>query len=134
MNGLQLDVDRLFKQTARATSTATATGWTPPVDIQEENDRFVIYADVPGVDGKDLEITLEESVLSLAGKRHFGNSDSTAGSHRAERRQGEFVRRFRLPESAEADGLEAECRDGVLTIYIPKKRRPEPRRIEVSTA
>jgi HSP20 family protein len=111
---------------------AENTGWTPRVDIREEDTRFVILADVPGVDTKDIEISMDKGVLSIKGERKsLGNEDS-AKVTRVERSSGTFQRSFTLPDSVDAESVTAAGKNGVLEIAIPKKAQAAPRRIEIS--
>lgn len=106
-------------------------GWAPAVDVKKEDERYVITADVPGVDPKDIEITMEDGVLSIKGSRS-AESEQDAGAYtRTERTHGEFERRFSLPKGADADGIAASSSHGVLSVSIPKKPEPQPRRIEI---
>lgn len=127
VNGLSRDIDRILLGTGRTGATAD---WSPAVDIREHEDRFEIVADVPGIEPEKLEITLHEGVLSISGERQ-GGDEATVGRLRTERGRGTFRRQFRLPETIAPDGLTAECRNGVLTIAVPKKAKPAPFRIEV---
>ena len=113
------------------TTQSARRGWAPAVDVKEEDERYVISADVPGVDPKDIEITMEAGVLSIKGSRN-AESEQDAGAYtRTERAHGEFERRFSLPKGADADGIVASSSHGVLSVSIPKKPEPQPRRIEI---
>lgn len=113
-------------------ATARASGtWAPAVDIKDEGERYVITADVPGVEPKDIEITMEAGVLSIKGARGAQPEQHGAAFSRIERGYGEFERRFNVPEGADADGIAASSAHGVLSISIPKKPAPQPRRIEI---
>jgi HSP20 family protein len=102
------------------------------VDIKEEPERFVIFADIPGVDPKDIEIHMDKGILTLKGERTVESSKETERFSRVERAHGTFYRRFSLPDSANADGIAATGKNGVLEITIPKKPETTPRRIQVS--
>ena len=112
-------------------SRAAPAQWVPRVDIKEEADRFVIYADIPGVDPQDIELQMDKGVLSVKGERKSENASETERFSRIERRHGGFHRRFALPDSADADGIAATGKNGVLEISIPKKPETTPRRIQV---
>jgi len=105
--------------------------WTPAVDIREEDSRYVIHADVPGVDPKDIEINMEDGVLSIKGERHSEVTDEREGYKRVERVRGSFFRRFSMPDTADADAVTAKSKDGVLEIVIPKQEKLQPKRIRV---
>jgi HSP20 family protein len=111
-----------------------AVDWVPAVDIVEENERFVLRADVPGVAADDIDVKMEDGVLSIAGQRSTTASDDTTGIQRFERASGRFLRRFSLPETANADGIAAKCANGILEITIPKLPEVQPRRITVEAA
>ncbi|HSN18974.1 MAG TPA: Hsp20/alpha crystallin family protein, partial [Gammaproteobacteria bacterium] len=89
-----------------------ADGWSPAVDIKEEADRFVVHADLPGVDAKDIDVSLENGVLSISGKRESEVKDVKDGYRRVECSYGEFRRQFTLPETADADKVTAKSDKG----------------------
>jgi HSP20 family protein len=101
------------------------------VDIREEADRFVIFADIPGVDPQEIEVQMDKGILTLKGERAEEASAEGRGYSRRERAWGSFHRRFALPDSADADGITASGRHGVLRIDIPKRPQATPRRIQV---
>ena len=105
--------------------------WAPAVDICEEQDRFVIHADVPGVNPKDVEITLENGVLTISGQRTIEKKDEKGTYHHLERSRGMFMRRFTLPTSVDAEHITARTKDGVLELTVPKAAEAKPRRITV---
>ena len=112
-------------------SNVVTSQWMPRVDIREEDKRFVIQADIPGVDPKDIEISMDKGVLSIKGERASAHAEDNGKVTRVERLHGVFHRRFALPDSADADGISASGKHGVLEIAIPKKAETTPRRIEV---
>lgn len=105
---------------------------TPAVDIQEENDRFVVRADMPGVAAKDIEVSAEDGKLTIRGTRSTQDRVNEDGFEHVERVAGTFLRRFTLPQSAQAEAIKARYTDGVLEIAIPKQPRVEPKRITVT--
>jgi len=107
--------------------------WAPSVDIDEEDDRYVIRADLPGVDKNDIQVNLENGVLSIRGEKHVERESGKEGSkrHRTERFHGTFARSFNLPTQVEADRVEASYRDGVLNLVIPKAEEAKPRAIDI---
>ena len=131
---LQDDINRLFSGWAPGDSSGVTADWVPNVDINEFEDRFQLYVDVPGVDPKDVEITLESGVLTIAGERfaQAEKADEQVIRRRAERGTGRFYRRFLLPESVDADNVKATDRHGVLEISIPKQAKAMPRKIEIA--
>jgi HSP20 family protein len=137
VNRLQGDIDRLVKPNWRELddgTTSAATEWVPAVDIKEEDERFVIEADVPGVDPEEIEITMDDGVLSLAGNRRTESRTEREGYRRVERATGRFYRRFTLPDTADADAIEARFNHGVLLVSIPKLAKVQPRKINVQVS
>jgi HSP20 family protein len=112
-------------------SNIVTSEWMPRVDIKEEDDRFVILADIPGVDPKDIEVSMDKGVLSIRGERRTESREETERYTRLERSRGVFYRRFALPDSADPDGIRATGRNGELEITIPKRPESTPRRITV---
>ena len=132
-------VSRLQRQFDRALGEAdsadtASVSWLPHVDIHEEPERFLVVADVPGVEGKDIEITAAKGVLTIKGERRAEKKSSKDGYERVERASGTFLRRFTLPESADAEAIKATHVNGVLEVTIPKRAQEQPRRISVQAA
>jgi HSP20 family protein len=132
---LHRDLDRLAaRQFPVGDSDAVVTDWVPAVDIIEEKERFVLRADVPGVDPADIEVSMDAGVLSIAGQRAQEAYGEDAGLQRMERSSGRFFRRFSLPDTADAEHVTAQCRNGILEVTIPKQPQVQARRIEVQAA
>lgn len=112
-------------------SNVVTSQWRPAVDIKEEENRFLIQADVPGVDPKDIEITMDNGVLTIRGERADETRKEGEGYTRVERVRGSFYRRFSLPDTADADHIEAQGKNGVLEVVIPKKEKAKPKRITI---
>jgi len=136
--GLQDELKQVFDrffQTGEAeaedASSVVTSQWAPRVDIREEPDRFVIHADLPGIDPQEVEVLMDKGILTIKGERKGESGEQTERYTRIERRYGSFHRRFALPDSADADGVAASGRNGVLTITIPKRPETKPRRIQV---
>ena len=104
------------------------------MDIIEKNDAFLLRADVPGVKPEDIDISMENGVLTVSGHRFQEAADDTDGAKRMERSYGRFYRRFTLPETASADDITARCADGILEVSIPKQPEVKARRITVESA
>ena len=109
---------------------ATAN-WAPAVDIKEDDKAFVLLADIPGVDPDEIEVTMDKGVLTIKGERQSEKKTEEENYKRVERQYGMFYRRFTLPDSANADGIEAHSEHGVLKITIPKQEVAQSRRISV---
>ncbi len=112
-------------------SNVVTSRWSPAVDIKEEATRFLITADLPGVDPKDIEITMDNGVLTIKGERQSEAREEKEGYKRVERVSGAFYRRFSLPDTADAERIEAKGKDGVLEVILPKHEKVQPRKIEV---
>ena len=112
-------------------SNIVTSHWRPAVDLKEESDQFVILADLPGVDPKDIEITMENGTLAIRGERKSEKEEERKGYHRVERVRGTFYRRFSLPDTANTEKIEAKGKDGVVEIVIPKHDKVQPRKIAV---
>ena len=119
-------VDRMHRDSNR--------NWVPAVDIFEEAERFVVRADLPGVNPADIEVDMDNGVLSVAGERLHEDRSDVDGVSRFERIAGRFRRRFTLPDSADADGIKAKSSNGILEISIPKQATVQARRITVEAA
>jgi len=125
--------DKFFNGEEGDQSNVVTSQWVPRVDIKEEPSRFVIQADIPGVDPADIEIHMDKGVLSIKGERKAENVDQTEKYTRVERSRGVFYRRFALPDSANPEGISANGKHGVLEIVIPKRPETTPRRINIAT-
>lgn len=129
LNQLHREMDSMFR---RDNDTASpVSDWTPAVDIQETEAAYVLHADIPGVDPTDIDIQMEENVLTIRGKRVISNEENKDNYKRVERVSGSFFRRFSLPDTADADNISAQADNGVLEVTIPKQEKPQPRKIEV---
>jgi HSP20 family protein len=135
-NGLQDEIkqvfDRFFNESETDQSNVVTSQWVPRVDIKEEDQRFVILADIPGVDPKHIEIHMDKGILTIRGERQSESKEEGERYSRIERSRGLFYRRFALPDSANSDGIEARGNHGVLEISIPKRPETTPRRIAVN--
>jgi HSP20 family protein len=126
------DLDQMFGQTNEQSDSAIATcAWVPAVDIKEETQQFVIEADIPGVEPKDIEISMENGVLTLKGERQSISQDEAQNYKRVERTYGSFYRRFSLPDTADPEKVTASGKNGVLQITLPKRELAQPRKITV---
>jgi HSP20 family protein len=131
---LQDDINRLFSGLSTGDSSSVTADWVPSVDINEFEEKFQLYVDLPGVEPKDVDITLENGVLTISGERFMQaeKAEENVVRRRTERGSGRFYRRFILPESVDAEKVKATGRNGVLEILIPKQAKALPRKIEVA--
>jgi HSP20 family protein len=130
------EIDELFTRSSDASlplpAVTNSTAWRPSVDLQEESDRFILRADVPGVELKGIEVSAEDGTLTICGERLAREHVGSDGFEHIERVAGKFLRRFTLPDSARAEAIKARYADGVLEIEIPKQPRVETKRIIVT--
>ncbi len=134
LNQLQHEIGRQYLPLSakqRQEDAMLATEWLPSVDVKEEAECFIIAADIPGVDPKDIEVTMEKGMLTIKGSRKHAAATSKKGYKRIETEYGSFMRRFSLPESADPDGITAHGSNGVLTVSIPKVAEVKARKIAV---
>ena len=122
----------LFQNESGDESSVVTSQWVPRVDIKEEANRFVLYADIPGVNPEDIEVQMDKGMLTIKGERREEARENESFS-RIERRHGNFHRRFALPDSADPEGISASGQNGVLQIVIPKRPETTPRRIQVGS-
>lgn len=135
-NRLHRQLDQAFNRTTFTAESASppSVSWAPRVDVYEEPERFVVLADVPGVESKDINITAENGVLTIRGERRSDKKADKNSYERIERVAGTFLRRFTLPETANTETITAKQNNGVLEVTIPKQPQIQPRRITVEAA
>ncbi|MES2141750.1 MAG: Hsp20/alpha crystallin family protein [Pseudomonadota bacterium] len=132
LHRLSQEWDQLFEPSYPEDNSLVETShWAPCVDIKEEPDRFLIFADIPGVDPGDIEIAMENGVLTIKGERSSAKKEEKEGYTRIERSKGSFYRRFALPDTADPERVTAEGKHGVLEIIIPKREKAKPKKIKV---
>jgi HSP20 family protein len=129
---LQNEVNRAHTYQAKNEDNVIASDWTPAVDIKEEENQYLLIADIPGVNPNDIEIQMESNVLSIKGERNSELKTEHDGFKRIERKHGIFYRRFTLPEGINAEAIEAKSDNGVLTVSIPKQEVAKPRKITIN--
>ena len=136
LNLMHRDLDRAAGRHYTDELGNSVADWVPAVDIVEEKDRFILKADLPGVNSDDIDVSMEDGVLSLSGERKpESNSDiDIDGFKRVERASGKFFRRFSLPDTANAEKVSARSANGILEISIPKAPQIQARRITVEAA
>ena len=126
------DINRAFSFLDAEPSEPKANTWTPAVDVTEYKDRYELALDLPGVKPESVEITLDKGVLDICGEREETKVEDEVVYRRAERRVGQFQRRFQLPETIDTEKVSARNHNGVLEIIVPKQEKAKPRRIEVA--
>ena len=133
LHQLHRELDRAREGANADGSTATAE-WAPAVDIMEESDKFVLQADLPGVKPEEIDISMEDGVLTVRGEKKTEAKTEKEGYKRVERTYGTFYRRFSLPDTANPDAISAKSNHGVLEIVIPKREAVQPKKINVTAA
>ncbi len=113
--------------------SSTASGVFPPINVTQDEDRFYVRAEIPGIAAKDLSISALRNRLSISGKREIAKEHERASYHRKERAEGTFSRTVTLPSLVDADRIEARYADGILTLVLPKAAEAKPRQIVVKT-
>jgi HSP20 family protein len=135
---VQDEMNRLFSTFFDSPSRAgngnrtTMRRWIPAMDVVEADDQFVLRADLPGMSEEDVNIELDENVLTISGERKAEHEQRHEGYYRVERAWGSFSRSLTVPEGVDADGIQASFDGGVLEVRIPKPEQPTPRKVQIS--
>jgi HSP20 family protein len=130
---LQDQINRLFNDTFERTGQeSNLTAWAPAVDIYESEHELVVKADLPDIDPKDLDIRVENNILTIRGERKFEKKVNEDNYLRVERAYGAFSRSFALANTVNPDGIKADYQNGVLTLVIPKREEAKPKQIKVN--
>jgi HSP20 family protein len=135
LNVLQDRMNRLFEDAGsnwRGDEASATTSWSPAVDIFETEAEIVVKAELPGMDRKDITLNLEKNVLTLKGERRFQKETKEDNYHRIERSYGGFSRSFSIPATVDDERINAEYKDGVLKIVLPKKEQVKPKQIRIA--
>lgn len=136
---LQDRMNRLFEESFRGISRGgneeewSVGTWAPAVDIYEHNSNIVLKAELPGVNPKEVDIRVENNVLTLHGERKFEGEVKRDSYHRVERAYGTFSRSFTLPSVIDTERIQADYKDGILTVVLPKREEARLRQIQIST-
>ena len=109
----------------------TVADWSPPVDIIEGENALIIKAELPGIEAKDISVTVDKNVVTIKGERKAEHEVKKENYHRMERSYGKFTRSFALPGSADGANIRADNKDGLLTLTIPKKAAATARKVEI---
>ena len=135
MTAMQNRINRIFNDphwfTGRMDDDTGMGSWNPAVDLYEKDDYFVIKAELPGVDKKDIAIDLKDRVLTLSGERSYENEVKEDSYYRRERSYGKFQRAFALPAEVDSDKIKAEFKDGLLQIEVPKPEEQKPKQVTI---
>jgi HSP20 family protein len=134
MSSLQDQVNRLFEDAHRTGggSESSLTSWAPAVDIHETENELVVTADLPGMNEKDLDVRVENNLLTIRGERKMESSVNEENFLRVERSYGSFSRSFALPNTINTEEIKADYRNGVLTVKLPKREETKPRQVKVN--
>jgi HSP20 family protein len=134
---IQNELNRLFGRTygGAEAGSGSSGNWVPPLDVFERDDMYVVAVELPGIDPADVEVSVEDSTLTVRGQRDFFYKDATDESfRRIERRYGQFTRTLTLPSTADVERVDATFDKGVLTIEVPKREEAKPRKITVKAS
>jgi HSP20 family protein len=132
-NALQDHFNRLFESSFTGNGSESAvTTWAPAVDIQETENELTLKADLPGIDEKDIDVRIENNTLTLRGERKFEKKVNEDNYLRVERSYGSFSRTFSLPNTINTEAINAEYKNGVLTVQMPKRAESKPKQVKVN--
>jgi HSP20 family protein len=133
LSGLQEQVQRLFDNTfPRRADHSALTTWVPAVDIYETENEWVVKADMPDVSEKDLDVRVENNTLTVRGERKFEKKVEEQDYLRVERTYGTFSRSFSLPNTVNNEAIQADYKNGVLTVTLPKRAESKPKQVKVN--
>ena len=133
LSALQDQCNRIFNESYRNQGEESAlTTWAPAVDIYETPNELVVKADLPDVNEKDIDVRVENNLLTIRGERKFEKSVSEENFLRVERTYGAFSRSFSLPNTVNAEAIAAGYKNGVLTVTLPKREESKPRQVKVT--
>ena len=135
LRNLRREMDRLWEEFFGPREVATSeTSWVPAVDISETKDAVIVKAEVPGMEPKDIDISLSGDILTIKGEKRQQTEEKDENFHRIETRYGAFSRSIRIPVPVDADRIEAKYEKGVLKVTLPKREEVKPKRIEVKVS
>jgi len=126
--GINQLLDRSF---ATPREDVALKAWTPAVDVYEDENAFLIKLDLPEVSRDDVKVTLNENTLSISGERRVENEEKRENYHRVERSYGQFFRSFTMPPNVNTGAINAQFKDGVLRLTLPKREEAKPKQVEV---
>jgi len=139
--GIQDRMNRIFDEAFRGAGRSGAEedwalggNWAPPVDIYEHEGNLVLKAELPGIDPKQVDVRVENNVLTLQGERRFESEVKREHYHRVERAYGSFSRSFTLPNVVDTANIKAEFKDGLLRVTLPKREEAKPKQIQIAVS
>lgn len=133
VSSLQEQVNRLFESSfSHQGDQSTLTAWAPAVDVYETENELVIKADLPEISEKDLDVRVENNTMTIRGERKFEQKVREDNYLRMERAYGSFSRSFSLPNTVNTEQIQAEYKDGVLTVTLPKRAESKPKQVKIS--
>ena len=133
-SGLESQVSRIFNELFDRSQESNLTSWAPAVDIFEDEHELVVKADLPDVKPEELDIRVENNILTIRGERKFEKKVDEKNYLRVERSYGSFARSFALANTVNSEAIKADYKDGVLTLTIPKREEAKPKQIKVSVS
>jgi HSP20 family protein len=133
LTDLREEIDRLFDYPLAelARTSQVLSGWTPALDLHEDNENLTVHVELPGMKKEDIEVSLQDGSLSISGERKNEQKFDDAKVYREERYVGRFQRTVHLPSSVAANRIKAQYKDGILTITLPKTEEAKPRQINL---
>lgn len=129
---LRDEMDRLFDFTFPSRDTGLFSGWSPALDLYDNKDAFVVSVELPGMKKEEIDLSLQEGVLTISGERRHEKENKEGQTFRSERYFGKFQRSVNLPTMVDANKVKASYKDGILTVHLPKAEEAKPRQIEVN--
>ncbi len=131
--GLSNSLNRMFEEMSSFNTDTEITGsWAPAVDVSESENAIEIKADLPGMTEKDIDVTVENNTLTIKGERKFENEEKRESYHRIERQYGSFYRSFQLPNTVDVTRINANFKNGILELVLPKREETKPKKISIN--
>lgn len=134
ISSLQNEMNRMMDRIFREGSLTETGMWLPPIDLSETNDKITVKAEIPGIDPKDIDISIQENTLFLKGEKREEKEEKGKNYYRVERQYGSFSRSVVLPATVDTDKVTAECKNGVLEITLQKKEEVKPKQISIKVS
>ena len=131
LEGFQSDMNRLFDGLFRSADGGSVRRWIPPTELREEESELVLTIDLPGMTESDVDVEINDNVLTVSGERKNEHEERADGLYRSERTYGRFTRSFALPEGVDADAVSGEFEKGVLELRVPKPAARQPKRVQI---